>query len=82
MVVKHKTKLTSIVVSSNPCKYFILCSIQEKRDRDRTEHFVNFINRAFERNLGFRLIYFYFAVSVRFFSPQQHHFPNLIKSLS
>ena len=27
-------------------------------------------------------MYFYFAVSVRFFSPQQHHFPNLIKSLS
>ena len=56
--------------------------IQDRKDRDMTELFVNFTNRAFERNLGFGLIYFYFTVSVRFFSPQQLHFPNLIKSLS
>ena len=47
---------------------------QDRKERNRTKLFVILTIGPLKENWDLDL-YFYFAVSVRFFSPQWHHFP-------
>ena len=47
---------------------------QDRKDRDRNELFVILTIGPLKENWELDL-YFYFTVSIRFFSPQRHHFP-------
>ena len=62
------------------CIYIDLL-IQDRKDRYRIKLFVILTIRPLKESCNLDL-YFYFTVSTKFFSPQSHHFPNRIKSLS